>query len=123
MLESILNCCRAKARFGIPFSEKAYWELDQLFQVLTEMMINLRDAFVTPNKVVLDTIVSDGKKLGDMLEDFKVAHWMRLEAGFCTVEGSSMYRDMLDSIKSINEYMVKMSKTLLDCDQNSSLAA
>ena len=123
MLESILNCCRAKARFGIPFSEKAYWELDQLFQVLTEMMINLRDAFITPNKVVLDRIVSDGKKLSDMLEDFKVAHWMRLEAGFCTVEGSSMYRDMLDSIKSINEYMVKMSKTLLDCDQNSSLAA
>jgi Na+/phosphate symporter len=85
------------------------------------MMVNLRDAFLTPNKAILDRIISDGKRLGDMLEDFKVAHWTRLEMGFCAVEASSMYRDILDSVKSVNEYLVKMSRTLLDFGQDTSL--
>lgn len=114
MFESILNCCRVKASRSIPFSDKAHAELDQLFSLLLEMMTNLRDAFGTPNKVLLEAIISDGKKLGDLFEEYKVAHWQRLEAGFCAIEASSMYRDILDSVKSIDEYLVKMSATLLE---------
>jgi hypothetical protein len=47
-----------------------------------------------------------------MFEEFKLAHWERIEAGFCAVEASSVYRDILDSVKSVNEYLVKMTETL-----------
>lgn len=112
MFESILNCCRIKAAQGIPFSDRAFSEMDQFFTILLEMMNNLRDAIRTPNKLILEGIIADGKRLNGLLEDFKLAHWERLEAGFCAVEASSMYRDILDSAKSINEYLTKMAETL-----------
>ncbi|MBM3299774.1 MAG: hypothetical protein FJY85_07450 [Deltaproteobacteria bacterium] len=114
MLESILDCFRIKARDEIAFSDKAYAELDQLFSTLEEMMLNLRDALQLPNKVLLEAIVRDGIRLAESLEEFKLAHWERLESGYCAIEASSIYRDILDSAKSVNEYMVKMCETLLE---------
>jgi Na+/phosphate symporter len=117
MFESILNCCRIKARNGVPFSDKAYAELDELFSILLEMMHNLRDAFQTPNKEILEAIVSSGFRLSELFEEFKLAHWRRLESGFCAAEASSMYRDILDSAKSASEYLVKMAQTLKELGQ------
>ncbi|MEW6112017.1 MAG: hypothetical protein AB1664_07795 [Thermodesulfobacteriota bacterium] len=114
LLEGILRCCRTKTRDHIPFSEKAHAELDQLFAVLLDMMANLRDAFRTPNKILLEHILSQGDKLRQMVEDFKITHWDRLEGGYCAVEASPVYRDILDSFRLINEYLEKMAKTLLD---------
>src|SRR5271157_3785198 len=79
MLETILNCCRIKARDGLPFTDKAHAELGQLFAFLLEMMTNLRDALVTPNKVILEHIMSQSKRLSQTLLDFRLAHWKRLE--------------------------------------------
>lgn len=119
MFESILNCCRIKARQGTPFSDKAHAELDQLFNMLLHMMGNLRDAFLTPNRVILDSVISAGKKTNQSVEDFKLAHWERMEAGFCAVEASSMYRDMLDSAKTANDYLVKLAETLAEVSSES----
>ncbi|MEJ2717610.1 MAG: hypothetical protein P8182_10790 [Deltaproteobacteria bacterium] len=119
MLESVLNCCRIKAEKGIPFSDKAYAELEQLFAALLEMMVNMRDAFTTPNKVLLEAILAEGTNLSELVEEFKLAHWARLEAGFCAPEASSVYRDMLDSIKWTTEYLERMSATLLELGDTS----
>jgi Na+/phosphate symporter len=119
LLESILNCFRIKARDGVPFTEKAHAEMDNMFAVLLDMMVNLRDAFRLPNKVILAAVVRQGANLTQMIEDHKLAHWERLEAGFCAVEASSMYRDILDSAKGINEYLVKMATTLEELGQAS----
>jgi Na+/phosphate symporter len=120
MLESILKCCRIKAEKRVPFSDKAYAELEQLFSVLLDMMINMRDALRTPNKVLLETILAEGKHLSGLLDEFKMAHWERLEAGFCAPEASSVYRDILDSIKWSNEYLERMCATLLELGDRSS---
>ncbi|MDQ7783488.1 MAG: hypothetical protein RDU20_11440 [Desulfomonilaceae bacterium] len=114
LFESILNCCRIKAKNGIPFSDKAYAELDVLFNGMLENMGNLRDAFRTPNRTLLEAVISSGHLLNDRFEEFKLAHWRRLESGFCAIEASSMYRDILDSFKSANEYVVKMAETLME---------
>jgi Na+/phosphate symporter len=75
---------------------------------------NLRDAFITPNKFLLDHILSEVKTMGQMLQDFRLAHWDRLAAGFCSPRASSMYLDILDSSRSINEYIEKMCLTLIE---------
>ena len=120
MFESMLRCCRIKAADRVPFSDRAHEELDQTFKILGEMMVNLRDTLRIPNKVVLETIISEGKRLAQLLEDFKLAHWERLEAGYCSIDASSMYRDILDSAKSVGEYLVKMTETLLELGKTDS---
>ncbi len=121
MLESILTCLRAKKRKGLPFSDKAHAELEQLFAVQMDIMKNLRDAFRVPNRIILEAVLAQCDKVAQMLEEFKLGHWERLEAGFCHVEASSMYREILDSTKTANEYIQKICLSLLDLGENRDL--
>ncbi|MGO9119247.1 MAG: hypothetical protein ACLQPD_16775 [Desulfomonilaceae bacterium] len=120
MLEAVLTCCRIKAQDGLPFTDKAHAELDQLFAFLLEMMINLRDVVVAPNKVLLEHIITRSEKLGQMLLDFRLAHWERLEGGFCSPHASSVYLRILDCMRAINESLKKMCVSLLELGTTSS---
>jgi len=113
MLESILGCCREKAGKEVPFSDKAYGELEQMFGLLLEMMNDLRVAFTSPNKALLEGITEKRGRLIDMTEEFKLAHWQRMEAGFCHAGASSMYRTMLDSFEGAAEYIGKIAASLI----------
>lgn len=114
MLESILNCCRVRSGEGVPITANACTELEQLFSVLLDMMVHLRDAFTSPDQEPLEHVLARSKDLARMLRDYRSAHWSRLAGGLCTLEGSSLYLDLFDSIKSINEYMEKIAATFVD---------
>lgn len=120
LLENILKCSRTKAAEGIPFSDKAHAEMDRIFGLLIVMLGNLRDAFKAPNKVLLESILGDVKTLADLLSDARFAHWDRLERGFCAIQASSLYLDILDSLGAINIYITKMSETLLEVVEETS---
>ncbi|MEJ2719229.1 MAG: hypothetical protein P8182_19205, partial [Deltaproteobacteria bacterium] len=108
---------RIKARERVPFSPKAKEDLEQLFSALLEMMGNLRDAFSTPHRPLLQEMVTKGQNLSSMLEDSRTRHWERVETGICVPEASSLYREILDSIRWSNEYIERMCKTLLDMSE------
>jgi Na+/phosphate symporter len=112
-MDSILTCCRIKARDGVTFSDKAHTELDQMLAILLDMLENLRDVITTPNSVVLDYIISQGGRVNQLLRDARSVHWIRLETGQCTTEAGSLFLDMLDSLKSGNEYVQKLAATFL----------
>lgn len=114
LLENILKCSREKARDGIPFSDKAHAEMDRIFDLLLRMLVNLRDAIKAPNKVLLESILADVKSLAELLTDARFGHWDRLEKGFCAIQASSIYLDILDSLGGVNSYINKMSETLLE---------
>ncbi len=112
MLRAILQCCRIKAMDGVPFTDKAHAELNQLFAFLYEMMINLGDALETPNDMLLEHIISQSNKVGKMLLDFRAAHWKRLEDEICSPRASLTYLAILDSMAAMNEVLKKMCVTL-----------
>jgi len=114
MCKNILNCCRIKAKQGIPFSDKALAELSGLFALELDMLTNLRDCLVVPNKILLQRIKEQGQELAQLVEDARFAHWTRLEAGFCSPSASSIYLEILDSFKFINEYINKMDQSLIE---------
>jgi Na+/phosphate symporter len=114
LLENILKCSRVKARDGIPFSDKAHAEMDRIFDLLVRMLGNLRDAFKAPNKVLLESILADVKSLAELLTNARFGHWDRLERGFCAIQASAIYLDILDSLGGVNSYINKMSETLME---------
>jgi phosphate:Na+ symporter len=122
MLENILNCCRIKNREGVPLGDKAKEDLTQLFSALLEMMGNLREAFSTPHRPLLQSVMTQGQNLSRMLEDSRSSHWERVETGVCAPEASSLYRDILDSMRWTNEYLERMCKTLLDMSEGHATA-
>lgn len=112
MLENILSCARTKIAHGIPFSDKALGELSSLFSVTTDLLINLRDGLIIPNKIILRHIRSQVKVLNQLIEDARFAHWERLEGGYCSPAASSIYLGVLDSFKTTNQYVANITESL-----------
>ncbi|MBM4327130.1 MAG: hypothetical protein FJ118_08195 [Deltaproteobacteria bacterium] len=113
-LLSIENCLRIKSAERISFGEKADGELKELFSALKGMMISLREAFIEPAEGLLEEVINRNKLLAELIEHSKIKHWIRLEKGESPVEASSMFRDILDSLRMANEYLEKMARALLE---------
>jgi Na+/phosphate symporter len=113
MLETIMHCCRVKIYRAFPFSLKAKEEVGLLLLMLEEMLKILRDAFLSPDQDLLEEIIAHGKKLAQTFEDFKSAHWERVEKGTSAPETSSLFREILDSVKWTNDYLAEMWTSLL----------
>jgi len=117
LLESTINVARIKSRDGIPFSDKAFAELDQLFGLFVDVLKHCRDAIVTVNPTLLAHLAVQQKQVAQMTLDFALAHEDRLLGGLCSPKASSLYLDILDSIKGANEHLTKMVDALLSLDQ------
>jgi Na+/phosphate symporter len=113
MCTNILNSCRIKAKEGIPFSDKALSELKGLFTESQDMLRNLRDSLVISNSVLLEHIRQQAETVVQLVEDARLRHWNRLEAGFCAPAASPIFLEILDSFKFISEYVRKMSDSLV----------
>jgi Na+/phosphate symporter len=111
-LESILNVARLKARDGIPFSDKANAELTELFDTMNDMLKNFRDLIATRNKDLLTHVEAQQEKIAQMTVDFGLAHEDRLISGLCVPVASSLYLDILDSVKSADENLNALTKSL-----------
>ncbi len=122
-LESILNVARIKARDGIPFSDKANAELTELFDLMNEMLKNFRDLIATRNRDLLDHVRAQQKKIGQIVIDFGLAHEDRLLVGVCTPVASSLYLDILDSIKSANQSVSALTENLAQLAESGQAAA
>jgi Na+/phosphate symporter len=114
MLRNILDCCRIKANERGQFSDEAQEELSGIFQVASGMLRKLRDTLVVPNRFLLGQIRFDGQRLDHLIEDARLANWERMEARACLPHRASIYVEILDSFRHMNEYMAKMSGNLLD---------
>lgn len=112
-LESLVNVCRIKARDGIVFSDMANKELDQLFDLFLDVLQNFRDALVTRNATLLEHVVSQANKLAQMCLDCALAHEDRLLQGLCASKASSLYLDILYSMKAAKGHIREMSESLL----------
>jgi len=113
LLESIVNVIRLKARGGVPFSDKAIAELNQLFEFFSEMLTNFRDALLTRNRTLLEKIVQQARRIGEMAIEFSLSHEDRLIEGVCSPKASSLFLDILDSVKSGAIHVRQMSEALL----------
>ncbi|MFZ5865379.1 MAG: hypothetical protein ACOYXY_05835 [Thermodesulfobacteriota bacterium] len=117
-LESILNVARIKARDGIPFSDRATVELDELFTLFADALKNFQDALLTRNKAVLEHVIAQDKKIAQKTIEAASAHEDRLCQGDCSPKASSLFLDILESIRAANSHVRQMCENLLKIDAN-----
>ncbi|MCA1961674.1 MAG: hypothetical protein LDL33_12870 [Desulfomonile sp.] len=114
LLDVILECCRVKTHEHVEFSDRTEAELDQLFLLLLDMMTNTRDAFNTPDETLLKSISSESRRLGGLLEDFRLAYWQCCDNRIRAADSSPLYLDILNAIGAVAEHLEKMCRTLLE---------
>jgi len=113
LMESMVNVAQVKARDGIPFSDKANSELSKLFSLLIEVLKNFRDVLSTRNRALLVHLVDQEKTLAQMTVDFALSHEERLIEGVCSPKASSLYLDILDSVKGVTRHLNEMCDSLM----------
>ncbi len=110
---NILNSWRVKTTEGIPVSDKAQEELTHIFEVVIDMLESLRDVLIMSDKFMLEHIKTQGQKLTKLVEDARRANWERLEGRICRPQRASVYVEVLDSFRNVNEYVSRMYESLL----------
>ncbi len=114
MLENILDGYRTKMLAECRFSDKAHREHEQIFALLLDILTNLRDAFQNPNRRICLAVLAQGNRLEEMIRKCIPAHWQRVTSGTWTLDASTMGREILDSAKWANEYLMEVASTLLE---------
>ncbi len=112
-LESILNCVRIKCRDKVPFSDKAYDEIKQMFADTVDLMNNFRDTLLAPNKYLLEHVISQQAALDQKCQDWQLAHVDRLLNGTASPHSTSLYLDMTESTQSIIRHIRDMAERML----------
>jgi Na+/phosphate symporter len=112
LLESIAKVSGIKNRDGIPFSDKAQAELAKLFGVFNLELKNFKELLRTLSKPLLEEILSQSKEVARMTVDFALAHEERLVDGLCSPKASSLYLDILDSVKNANQHIREMCDSI-----------
>lgn len=110
--KNILSSWRIKTTEGIPISDQAQEELAQILQVVVEILESLRDVLLTPDKFMLEQMRFQGEKLKQLVDGARLANWERLQARVCRPQRASVYLDVLDSLKNVNEYAGRMYDSL-----------
>jgi Na+/phosphate symporter len=112
-MERLISVSRSKAKEGLPFSPKATSEVSAIFDLYLEVLSNFKDALATRNKALLEIVVDQANKLGQLITDAGLAHEDRLIEGLCTPKASSMFLDLLGSLKHAKRQIRGMSESLL----------
>ena len=112
-LENILHVIKVKVRDGVPFSDKALAQLEELFDLLTKILTNFGDLVLTRNRTLAEDLLVEQSKLAKMTVDFALAHEDRLIGGVCSPTASSLYLDILDSVKNLSVHIKEMTESLL----------
>jgi Na+/phosphate symporter len=112
-LESILNCCSIKCKQDLLFDDRANEEVEAMFKATRDLMVNFRDCIISPNKPLLEHVISAAGALEQKCEDYQLAHVERLLAGDTAPKTSSLYLDILESTQSISRHFKDMARKLL----------
>ncbi len=111
-LLELLATVRTMLDEEVPFTERAMREINSLFEKGIELLECLRDALVTENRVLVRHIIGSGIQFAQLAKDYAMAHQQRLLAGLCHPRASSVYLEMLEELKGLEEHIRQSAQQL-----------
>ena len=86
---------------NIMFSDRAYGQLDYLWQSVAELFQLVIELSPSGSEEEREKITSRCRQLSRLMNQYDIEHEERLIRGICPIKASSMYLNMLDSIRGI----------------------
>ncbi|MBI4529277.1 MAG: Na/Pi cotransporter family protein [Deltaproteobacteria bacterium] len=111
-IELLIRAIKKVIQEGIAFSERANKEINTLFEKDIELLECVRDVILTRNRVLIRSIVEEGRRFEEMADNFAVVHQQRLIEGVCVVKASSVYLAIVDYLKGIEAHACQIAQKL-----------
>ncbi len=112
-LDKLYSTVKVKIKEGILFSDKSVNETYKLFDETTVLLTCLSDCVSTGNKVLAEHINKEGKKLGELADEYAIFHEDRLIAGVCMPKNAPVYLDILGSFKDVVWHVREITRNIL----------
>lgn len=112
-LEKLVALVEAKIKDNILFSDKAAKETTFLLQRLSEILWTASSLILARNTFLGMYIDESIVNLSKTADEYATRHEERLIEGLCLPKASSVYVNMLDSIKSIAWHIMEIARHLI----------
>jgi hypothetical protein len=109
-IERLLFRMLAKVRMRLLFSEKAFGELRNLFNIMEGQLRDTKDYVATKNPHLKQAVRHGMEQLMNLADDYAMIHQERLIGGLCVPEASYVYVDMTDSFKRVSRALVDFTE-------------
>jgi hypothetical protein len=100
-IEKLINVMERKVREGVLFSIKATEEITFLFQRLIDLLGPTSDIILARNEILSKYVQESKVDVERRALEFATLHEERLIEGVCLPVGSTLFLNILDSIKNI----------------------
>jgi Na+/phosphate symporter len=111
-VEELMRAVRTMVLEGLPFTDRARREVDELIEAATELLVNLRDLLLTGNQVLRRHVIESGRSLVARADDCAMYHQQRLIEGVCAPRSSSVYLAILDALKGVEWHAREIAQKL-----------
>lgn len=96
---------------GIIFSDRAFQQLNYLWQTIDDILSQIAAYYHSPKKAEPGKIIAQCTQLSRLIDQYDIEHEERLIRGVCPIKASSIFLDMLDSLRSIVRCLRNISAT------------
>lgn len=111
-IENILRCIKVKLEKNTLFSNKALQECKFLFETLQYLLRCIKDSITTGNRVLTEYVMETASTLEESANKFATEHEDRLVKGICRPEASSIYVEILDSLKNMSWHIKSVAERI-----------
>lgn len=111
-LEVLLQSIRQMIVEGVPFTDRARHELEEMLDASIDLLQDLRDLLLTRNKHLRQHVIDAGRAFVARADDCAEFHQQRLIEGVCTAAASSIYLAILDSLKGMEWHAGEIARKL-----------
>lgn len=98
---------------NIEFSPEAREELKYIFELSTENMKTIQDAFTNFNNDKARKVMAIEDEIDDLEIDYKDTHIKRLSDGSCEVKSGIMFLDVISNLERISDHCANVAEYIL----------
>ncbi|MDN5347470.1 MAG: hypothetical protein PWP65_1034 [Clostridia bacterium] len=116
-INNLADTINIKIQEGVLFSDKAIFEMRELFEGMDELMRHMQDLLLTQNPILAQYILRKTTEYKDKMRCFTTEHEERLIKGICLPRSSTLYLNLMEAFKDL---ATRMETIVKECKGNMS---
>lgn len=110
---NIVELGSSKKRHKVVFSDEAFAELQEMFQLTSETFKDALDALQTYNEPLAKTVIANEEKIDKMERELRKSHISRLNKGACTGSAGVVFLDFISNLERIGDHAMNIAQSVL----------
>ncbi|MGE5606085.1 MAG: DUF47 family protein, partial [Bacteroidota bacterium] len=114
---NVIELSEYKTKEGLKFSTQANQELENIFNLTSEMVSNAIEALRNTDFVAAHRVLDLEKKMDKLEEELRYNHLNRLNQGTCNPPSAVCYVELMHNLERIADHCNNIGEAVLDLEK------